>query len=73
MLNYLGVLNRGTLPAHACRVVHNPAHSCAVLSHALVCVRVFVCVLTDPGVLNVNEIKMLFLKLIFEILMARQI
>lgn len=26
--------------------------------------------LTDPGVLNVNQIKMLFLKLIFEILMG---
>lgn len=59
------------MPAESCTILHIPAQ-CPVMPQC-VCVYVCACVLTDPGVLNVNQIKMLFLKLIFEILMARQI
>lgn len=81
MLNYLGVLNRRAqyplrmLRAHAGTIVRIPAHSPRTQLNAVAQygTQVCVCVLTDPGVLNVNQIKMLFLKLIFEILMERQI
>lgn len=57
------------MPAESCTILHIPAQCPVMPQYVCVCA----CVLTDPGVLNVNQIKMLFLKLIFEILMARQI